>query len=54
MIRRSLARYFNNLKNYRETGRPLYRSMEQRREFLKEDKSTWFRKEGATATLMVP
>ena len=54
VARRSLARYFTNIRNFRETGRPLYRSVEQRRNVLKMDKATWFRKEGATATLMVP
>ena len=38
VARRSLAKYFNNLKSFRKSGRPLYRSMEQRKEFIKEDK----------------
>ena len=54
VARRSLARYFTNLRNLADTGRPLYRSMDMRRETLKEDKATWFRAQGATATIMVP
>ena len=54
VARRLLSRYFNNLKNYEETRRQLYRSIEERKEFVKENKATWFRQEGATATLMVP
>ena len=54
VARRSLARYFNNLRNLADTGRPLYRSMDMRKETLKEDKATWFRAQGATATIMVP
>ena len=54
VARRALSRYFNNLKNYEQTGRPLYRSMAERKDFIKENKATWFRQEGATATLMVP
>ena len=54
VARRSLAQYFNNLKNFKESGRPLYRSIEQRKEFIKETKATWFRAERASATMMVP
>ena len=42
VARRSLAKYFNNLKNFKESGRSLYRSIEQRKESVKEDKATWF------------
>ena len=42
------------MKNYKETGRPPYRSIDQRKEVIKVDKATWFHKEGTTATLMVP
>ena len=28
--------------------------MEDKKEFFKENKATWFRKEGATATMMIP
>ena len=54
VTRRSLSRYFNHLRNLKESGRPLYRSMEMRKEVLKTDKATWFRAQGATATVMVP
>ena len=54
VAKRSLAKYLNNLKNIRETGGPLYHSVDQRKEVLKTDKATQFCKEGATATLMVP
>merc|ERR1712240_988396 len=40
VTRRSLSRYFNNLRNLKESGRPLYRSMEMRKEVTKTDKAT--------------
>ena len=54
MARRILAKYHNNISNYRDTGHPLYRSKEERSSILKEDKTSWFRKTGATATFTVP
>ena len=33
---------------------PLYRSKEERNATLKENKATWFRKQGATTAFMVP
>ena len=54
VAKRSLARHFNNLKNLKESGRPLYRSLEMRKEVIKEHKATWFRAQGASATIMVP
>ena len=52
--RRVLAKHTNNLRNYREQNRPLYRSKEERRTYERPDKSNWFRNEGATATITVP
>ena len=43
-----------NRKNFKYEGRPLYRTKEERNSTVKEDKATWFRKNGATATFMVP
>ena len=54
VARRVLAKYTNNLRNFREQGRPLYRSKYERNQVMKPDKTNWFRKEGATATLTVP
>ena len=54
VARRVIAKYTNNMYNYREEGRPLYRSKNQRALVQKPDKATWFRKTGATATLTVP
>ena len=51
---RILARYNQNLKNFKYEGRPLYRTKEERNSTIKEDKATWFRKNGATATFIVP
>ena len=54
IARRILARYHNNLDNLEKEGRPLYRSKEMRAMDLKQDKATWFRTQGATATIQVP
>ena len=51
---RILGKMDNNLRNFYHLNRPLYRSKEQRAHVQKADKSSWFRKEGATATLTVP
>ena len=42
------------MRNNEHLQRPLYRSKAQRAEVMKPDKVSWFRKEGATATLTVP
>ena len=54
VAQRSLSRYFNNIRNLEVENRPLYRLIEDRKMIIKENKATWFRQEGATATLMVP
>ena len=54
VAKRILARHENNLTNYKELGRLLYRDKETKSKLVKEDKSSWFRKLGATATIMVP
>ena len=51
---RILGKIDNNMRNLNHLNRPLYRSKKQRAESTKVDKITWFRKEGATATLTVP
>ena len=51
---RILARYSQNIRNFTELSRPLYRSRSMRQEVVKVDKSTWFREQGATAVLMLP
>ena len=48
-----LAKRETNLENLRNLDRPLYRSKEERRKATKDDKATWFRKGGDTATIMV-
>merc|ERR1712240_557678 len=39
VARRSLARYFTNLKNLEETNRPLYQSIQMRKDIIKDDKA---------------
>ena len=51
---RILARYASNIENLKSMGRPLYRDKESRRLVVREDKSSWLRASGATATMMVP
>ena len=43
-----------NLGNLKNLNRLIYRNKEERRENPREDKSTWFRNGGDTATIMVP
>ena len=54
VVTRVLARYDQNITNYKESGRPLYRSREQRTLNPKKNKAEWFRDGGATATVTVP
>ena len=54
VAKRILARYNNNLWNYKNLDRTLYCSKEERSNQIKPDKNTWFRTQGATATQMVP
>ena len=54
VARRTLGKIRMNEWNNKHLNRPLYRTKEQRKNILKEDKGTWFRKMGATSTLMVP
>ena len=54
VARRVLGKIRMNEWNNIHLQRPLYRSKEQRRDQIKDDKGTWFRSMGATATLMVP
>ena len=51
---RALARHDNNLHNNKYLNRPLYRSKEMRKDTLKDNKTNWFRKAGATTTLFIP
>ena len=54
VARRVVGKLEMNEFNRIHLGRPLYRTKEERRENDKPDKSTWFRSQGATTTLMVP
>ena len=54
VAKRTLGKIRMNQWNHEHLQRPLYRTKEQRKDILKEDKGTWFRKMGATSTLMVP
>ena len=54
VAKRILGKVEMNNWNLEHLGRPLYRSKEERRQKVKEDKSTWFRAEGATTTVTVP
>ena len=52
---RILGKQDRNLENLRLHNRPLYRSKLQRKaQDTRANKNTWFRAEGATATIMVP
>ena len=39
---------------YISLGRPIYRSREKRKLITKMDKTSWFRKKGATSIITVP
>ena len=54
VARRVLAKYSNDVYNLQQTGKPLYRSKEQRSQVMKPDKASWFRTNWATATFTVP
>ena len=54
MIQRVLARFDMNITNFKTQGRPLYRSREDRINLPRENKATWFREGGATATIAIP
>ena len=54
VARRTLGKVRMNMWNLEHLQKPLYRTKELRKDTLKEDKETWFRKMGATSTLMVP
>ena len=49
VARRVIAKLDNDLNSYLMEGKPYYRSKETRKDILKINKSTWFRKMGATA-----
>ena len=51
---RILAKHNNNMRNYNELGRPLYRTKDIRRQDPRTNKGNWFRKTGDTATIFVP
>ena len=51
---RIISKVETDMRNYMELGRPLYRNKQIRSQIVKTDKTTWFRSEGATATLTVP
>ena len=54
VAKRILGKVEMNNWNLEHLGRPLYRYKEERRLKVKEDKSSWFRAEGATTTVTVP
>ena len=54
LAKRILAKYKSKVRNYRELGRPTYRSREERNLLPRKDKTDWFRDNGTTATLSVP
>ena len=54
VAKRIVAKCDNNLTNLHREGRQLYRIKQDRKTDIKPDKSTWFRKAGATTTLQVP
>ena len=54
VIRRVLAKKDNDLFNLKHLDRPIYRTKQERSLIMKEDKSTWFRSSGATATMTIP
>ena len=49
-----IAKKDNDLYNLKNLNRPIYRTKQERRLIIKEDKSTWFRSSGATATMAIP
>ena len=51
---RILARFDNNMYNYNRLIRSLYRSKEERRAQPKADKSSWFRGDETTITIIIP
>ena len=51
---RILARMDTNIFSFRYLQRPLYRSKLAGRNTVKEDKASWYRKDGSTATFTVP
>ena len=54
VAKRIVAKCDNDLTNLHREGRQVYRSKQDRKTDIKPDKSTWFRKAGATTTLQVP
>ena len=51
---RALAKMDNDVHNFHQLGRPIYRSKEERSLAPKKTKANWFRNSGATTTLSVP
>ena len=51
---RILAKHNNNMRNFNQLGRPLYRTKDIRRQEVKTNKGNWFRTSGDTATIFVP
>ena len=54
VIKRVLAKKENDLHSHFYNNRPIYRTKEERSLTMREDKSTWFRGSGATATITIP
>ena len=54
LTRRILVKHQNDVRNLQVFGRPMLRSVEDRAKAVKEYKATWFRCQGATATIQIP
>ena len=51
VAKRILVKHQNSVRNLLVYGRPMLRSVEDRAKTIKDDKATWFRCQGATATI---
>ena len=59
VIERALSKYENTMRQFEETGRPMYRTRQERirqrrEEGGKSDKTSWFKKLGYQNTIMLP
>ena len=54
VLKRVIAKRENDIHNLETLNHLLYRTKQERSLVMKEDKATWFRGSGATATLSIP
>ena len=54
VLKRVIAKRENNIHNLETLNHPIHRTKQERSLVMKEDKATWFRGSGATATLSIP